>query len=74
MSSTNSLLRKPAWPEELGSVMAADLSEVLFDAWTQASLFGKIAAPQIYWMKLGELAANWVSYVSDRRVDEDKRV
>jgi hypothetical protein len=41
----------------------SDLSEIMFDAWTQASLLGRIT-PSVYWKHLGELAQDWITYVS----------
>lgn len=43
--------------------MASDLSEIMFDAWTQASLLGHIS-PGKYWRRLSELAQGWITYVN----------
>ncbi|KAI6180617.1 Ral GTPase-activating protein subunit beta [Aphelenchoides besseyi] len=63
MVVNDGLLKRPTYPDELASVMAADLGDVLFDAWTQASMLGQIPSMD-YWKRLNCLARNWITYVS----------
>jgi hypothetical protein len=44
--------------------MAADLSETMFDAWTQASLLSRIQPATLYWRRLAPMTEQWISYVS----------
>ncbi|CAD5213095.1 unnamed protein product [Bursaphelenchus okinawaensis] len=63
LKSANSiLLSKPCWPDELGSVMAGDLSENLFDCWVVAAIQGRIPTKS-YWKMLSINAQQWITHV-----------
>ncbi|KAH7729802.1 hypothetical protein AAVH_02276 [Aphelenchoides avenae] len=62
MASTDQLLAQPAGPEEIGSVMAADLAQTLFELWVQAALHELIPSPS-YWKTLSTLCRKWIIQV-----------
>lgn len=50
--------------EEIGSVMAADLSQTLFELWVQAAFREYIPSPS-YWKTLSSLCRKWIIQVAD---------